>query len=221
LTKAVEFQGFKEKWQSCVQCPLSTLRKQVVFGSGNLDAALMLLGEAPGEDEDDGGLPFQGKAGKVLDSLLDMAGLTREHLWITNTCLCRPKAEKKANRAPTAPEIKACTPRLAEEITIVKPQIVVAMGNTPLYLITGKRGITSSRGWLDKPLKVRDWQARVYATLHPASLLYGSTEQIHQKRAALEADWLEIARHYLVIKEKSRQASAEESPEETQGPRTS
>lgn len=195
-TKLETFQSLQSDWINCTRCPLSELRNQVVFGHGNLDADLVMIGEAPGKDEDETGQPFIGKAGEKFNKLLEAVGIDRKNIWVTNTCLCRPKSTKpgKQNRAPLAPEIRACLPRLYEEINIIKPQIVVLAGNTPLYMATGKRGITKHRGWQDAKWNGGDFIVeKVYATLHPASLLYGSTEQIKTKRQWIWNDWQEIA----------------------------
>jgi DNA polymerase len=158
-----------------------------------------MIGEAPGEDEDNGGLPFIGRAGKVFDWLLKDAGIKREDLWITNTCLCRPVSNipGKKNRAPKLGEIKACTPRLVEELEILKPEIIVLAGNTPLYMATGTRGITKKRGWQPDRWDGKTFSSMVYATLHPASLLYGSKEQKEMKANWLREDWAAIARELL------------------------
>ena len=128
----------REEWAAWERCPLAQLRQRVVFGHGNPEAKLVMIGEAPGEDEDNGGQPFIGKAGKVFDWLLKEVGINRAELWITNTCLCRPKSSVpgKKNRAPKLDEIRACTPRLVKELEIIKPEIIVLAGNTPLYMAT-------------------------------------------------------------------------------------
>jgi uracil-DNA glycosylase family 4 len=206
--KEKAFGDFQNKWRGCQACPLSALRTQVVFGHGNLDASLAMIGEAPGEQEDKFGKPFVGPAGETFNKLLAAVGLTRESLWITNTCLCRPKIDKpgKSNRAPVVGEMQACFPRLLEELDIVKPKIIVLAGNTPLYLATGKRGILKHRGWQADAKWVGDGCVveKIYATLHPASLLYGTTEQIKEKKKLIFQDWLEIARMLSVIKAQER-----------------
>lgn len=203
-SKVEQFDRLKEKWGACQACPLAQLRTQIVFGHGNLDADLAMIGEAPGEQEDKHGIPFVGPAGEQFNRLLSAVGLNRESLWITNTCLCRPKENKpgRSNRAPKADEMQACFPRLYDEIAIVRPKIIVLAGNTPLLLATGKRGIMANRGWQKDTKWVGEGFAieYVFATLHPASLLYGSKDQIQEKKQAIYKDWLEIARMLSVIK---------------------
>ncbi len=204
----------QDAWRDCARCPLSELRKQVVFGSGNMDAKLVLVGEAPGEQEDLVGQTFVGKAGQALNKLLELVGISRQDIWITNTCLCRPRFDKpgKNNRAPTSSEIKSCFPRLAEEINIIKPEIIVLAGNTPLFMATNKRGITKSRGWQDARWNGDGFTiTKVYATLHPACLLYGSSQQKEDKWRWMQDDWLEIARSLSVKKENIKAAEESQS----------
>lgn len=190
--KEANYQLLKEAWENCQRCPLGQLRQRVVFGRGPLDAKVMMVGEAPGKEEDLGGEPFIGPAGKKFDALLAEVGLDRSQLWITNTCLCRPVStiEGKENRAPLVGEIRACSIRLAQEIAIVRPEVIVVCGNTPLFAFTGLKSITKHRGWQPVP----EGSPKLYATLHPASLLYGSAEQKQLKYQWLLEDWLNIRR---------------------------
>ena len=203
IGKEQSYTEFRERWRGCQGCPLSSLRTQVVFGQGNLDASLVMIGEAPNEQEDRFGKPSVGPAGENFNKLLAAVGLARESLWITNTCLCRPKVDKpgKSNRAPNVKEIQACFPRLYEELNIIKPKIIVLAGNTPLYLATQKRGIMKNRGWQTDAKWVGDdfIAEHVFATLHPASLLYGTTEAIKEKKKAIFEDWLAIAARMLNV----------------------
>lgn len=191
-------------WKTCQRCPLAQLRTQVVPGYGNPEARLVMIGEAPGENEDIEGKPFVGKAGDTFNKLLAAVGIDRNDIWITNTCLCRPRITNqpgRSNRAPTAHEIASCNPRLIKELEIIRPEIVVLSGNTPLYAVTGKKGITKNRGWQQVEWALGSFTInKIYSTLHPASLSYGSTEQIHQKKLWMYEDWLEISRHLNVNK---------------------
>ena len=191
--KSTQLKVLKDEWNDCTRCNLASVRTQVIFGSGNSDARLVVVGEAPGKDEDINGVPFVGRAGKLFDKILAAVDIKRDDIWITNTCQCRPKvdANGRENRAPTKKEIDACKPRFAAEMNILKPRVVVLMGNTPLLMATGKRGITKNRGWI-----INSDRLKVYATLHPASLLHGSTEQINSKKLMVWEDWQEIAREY-------------------------
>ncbi len=129
--------------RACVKCPLSQSRTQVVFGAGNADADLMFVGEAPGAEEDRQGLPFVGRSGALLTSMLEGAGLSREDVFIANTLKCRPPA----NRDPTAVEIETCRPWLFEQIRLVEPRVVATLGNFATKLLTGDQaGITRVHG---------------------------------------------------------------------------
>ena len=196
--KTKRLKVLQDEWRDCIKCKLHTLRNQVVFGVGNPEAKLVFVGEAPGEDEDLGGEPFIGRAGKLFDKILEAVNINREDIWITNTCLCRPKTEveNRSNRAPNKKEINACRPRLQEEMRIISPRVVVLAGNTPLYMATTLKGITKHRGWVIKPNKNKPNRTAIYATLHPASMLYGSAEQIKQKKRWAWEDWQEIAKVY-------------------------
>src|ERR671919_2075219 len=109
----------------CTRCPLSQGRTNVVFGSGNANADLMFVGEAPGQQEDVQGLPFVGRAGKLLDQLLEEVGLQREDVYITNVLLCRPPG----NRDPQQDEIDSCERHLFRQVEIIKPLVVATLGN--------------------------------------------------------------------------------------------
>jgi DNA polymerase len=163
----------------CTKCPLAEGRTQVVFGVGDPNADLMFVGEAPGREEDLKGEPFVGRSGKLLDKLvLEEMGLTREQFYIANTVMCRPPN----NRDPQPDEIAACGPYLEQKIQLIKPKVIVTLGNfaTKLLLNTTE-GITKVRG-------------RTYAygdttlvpTFHPSAALQGGgTEVLARMRADL------------------------------------
>lgn len=112
--------------RSCLNCALGETRKNLVVGSGSLDAAIVLVGEAPGRKEDESGLPFVGSAGKLLDGLLESAGLRREDIFIANILKCRPPG----NRRPKKHEVEACEGYLVRQLEIIKPKVVAPMGNS-------------------------------------------------------------------------------------------
>lgn len=127
----------------CTLCPLAATRNSIVFGAGNKNADVMLCGEAPGKNEDEGGLPFVGAAGKRLDALLEVAGLDREDIFIANVVKCRPPK----NRDPRPQEIKACSPFLAAQIEAIKPRILVTLGTfSSQCILNTKKPITELRG---------------------------------------------------------------------------
>ncbi len=126
----------EEKIKNCKKCPLGMLRTNAVPGSGSYDADVMFVGEAPGYWEDQKGLPFVGRAGKVLDELLAEIGLKREDVYITNIVKCRPPN----NRDPNEDEIKACSPYLDRQIDIIRPKIIVPLGRHSMSYILRKFG---------------------------------------------------------------------------------
>lgn len=126
----------EEKIKTCKKCSLGELRTNAVPGSGSYDAKIMFVGEAPGYWEDQKGLPFVGRAGKVLDELLESIGLKREEVYITNVVKCRPPN----NRDPTEDEIKACSPYLDKQIDIIRPKIIVPLGRHSMAYILKKFG---------------------------------------------------------------------------------
>jgi DNA polymerase len=127
----------------CTRCPLAATRTTVVFGSGNADADLMFVGEAPGAEEDRQGLPFVGRAGGLLTELLGEIGMERTDVFICNTLKCRPPG----NRDPQPLEIETCNPYLQRQIQLIQPRVVATLGNFATKLLTGNNtGISRVRG---------------------------------------------------------------------------
>ncbi len=147
----------------CNRCKLCEKRTQVVNSVGNPNADLMFIGEAPGADEDEQGEPFVGRAGQLLTKIIEAIDLTREEVFIGNINRCRPPE----NRQPQADEVEVCKPYLFREIAVVKPQVIVVMGNTACQnLLDTKVGITKLRGTFKDYFGVK-----VMPTFHPAYLL--------------------------------------------------
>lgn len=148
----------------CHRCGLGETRTHAVVGRGNLSAPIMIVGEGPGQNEDETGLPFVGKAGQLLEKILASVTLdTEKDVYICNIVKCRPPE----NRVPTSEEIAACIPYLLEQIRLVDPKIILFTGATAVKGLTGdKRGITKIRGtWIE-------WEGRLcMPILHPAYLL--------------------------------------------------
>jgi DNA polymerase len=166
-----------EEASGCTKCKLAAAgRTQVVFGMGDPNADLMFVGEGPGAEEDKQGLPFVGRSGQLLDRiLLEELGLTRDRVYIANTVCCRPPG----NRDPEPDEISACNPWLEQKIALIKPKVIVTLGNfaTKLLLET-KEGITKLRG------KAYPFRTGVLIpTFHPAAVLRGGGEPMAQMRA--------------------------------------
>jgi uracil-DNA glycosylase len=148
-------------------CALKRTAKSLCFARGREDARIMLIGEAPGRDEDLQGKPFVGPAGQMLDRMLEAIGLTEDHVYITNTVYWRPPG----NRNPTPEEVEACAPFLARQIELLSPQVLVLLGKAAAQRILGVAdGIMRLRGkWLSYRCAGRD--IPTLATLHPSYLL--------------------------------------------------
>lgn len=145
--------------------------KHLVFGEGFIGARVCLIGEAPGEKEDEAGRPFVGKAGKQLDEFLSISGIRRESVFITNAVKFRPTSEGKkglVNRTPTKKEIEAFRPFLLKELELLKPEIIVTLGNTPLFAVTGENlRIGDVHGAF-----LKHGDLTLYPMYHPASVIY-------------------------------------------------
>lgn len=162
----------KETALTCSRCHLSRSRTNVVFGEGNPDAPLVLIGEGPGDNEDRTGRPFVGRAGKLLDELLGRCRMTREHVYITNIIKCRTvdlETGALANRAPAPDEIRACNPWLEEQIAILKPDVIICVGSPSAQTVIRKGfRITQERGLWFENVPYAPW---AMAILHPAYLM--------------------------------------------------
>lgn len=135
--------GLYKEVSTCTKCPLHETRGKAVFGAGDADAELMFVGEAPGAEEDRQGLPFVGRAGQLLNQLLEEIGLSREGVFIANVLKSRPPG----NRDPLPLEVEACEPYLFEQVRLIEPKVVCTLGNFATKLLTGSPvGITKVRG---------------------------------------------------------------------------
>jgi uracil-DNA glycosylase len=199
--KAAAFADLRRRAMACVKCPhLASSRKNVVFGVGSPDAELMFIGEAPGADEDEQGEPFVGKAGQLLTKIIQAMGLTRETVYIGNILKCRPDTpgQTAGNRKPTPEEMQTCIPYLHEQIDLIRPKVIVALGATAVEGLLGKTiGITKLRG---------NWKTYrgipLMPTYHPAYLLRNQAPS--EKRRVWE-DMLQVMERLgLPISEKQR-----------------
>jgi len=153
----------REDIGDCTRCKLHKGRHKIVFGDGSAAAQLVFVGEGPGADEDAQGLPFVGRAGKLLTQMIEAMGLERADVYICNVVKCRPPE----NRAPEPDEVATCSPYLLRQIDVIRPKVIVCLGAVAAKtLLQTNRGITQFRGqWLD-------WRGRkLMATYHPAYLL--------------------------------------------------
>lgn len=149
---------------NCRECGLHQQRTQTVFGSGNQHASLMIIGEAPGFYEDKQGLPFVGKAGKLLDKMLKAIGLERQEVYITNLVKCRPEQ----NRDPNINEIASCSTYLRQQIALVNPSIILALGRYAAHYLLGS---SASLAKLRNSKHVLEDNTAVVVSYHPAYLL--------------------------------------------------
>ena len=149
------------------RCPLATTRTRLVFGSGNADADLMFVGEAPGAEEDRQGIPFVGRAGRLLDQLLGEIGLERGDVFVANVLKCRPPG----NRDPLPAEIEECEPHLMRQIALIEPKVVCTLGNFSTKLLSGSpQGITKVRG-RPQARRIGGLDVQLYPLFHPAAAL--------------------------------------------------
>jgi uracil-DNA glycosylase family 4 len=168
--------------QDCRKCPLAEGRNTVVFGTGNADADLMFVGEAPGFHEDQQGKPFVGRAGKLLDQLLEEIGLARTDCFIANVLKCRPPD----NRDPMPDEIDACRDHLTQQIELIHPRVICTLGNFATKLLTGSpQGITRVRG-VPQAHEIAGRSVFLYPIFHPAAALR-TTAMLEQLRADFQA----------------------------------
>lgn len=199
--KAAALAELRQRAMACVRCPnLASSRKQVVFGVGNVNAELMFVGEAPGADEDEQGEPFVGRAGQLLTKIIQTMGLSRDSVYIANILKCRPDTpgQSAGNRKPTPAEMQTCIPFLHEQIDLIRPKVIVALGGTAAEGLLGDvPGITKLRGtW-------RTYRATpLMPTYHPSYLL--RNQALGEKRRVWE-DMLQVMEKLnLPVTEKQR-----------------
>ncbi|MGH7953174.1 MAG: uracil-DNA glycosylase [Limisphaerales bacterium] len=199
--KIEAFNALRARALVCVRCAhLASSRKNVVFGVGNIDAQLMFVGEAPGADEDAQGEPFVGRAGELLTKIIQATGLKRSDVYIANILKCRPDTpgQMSGNRKPTAEEMTTCIPYLHEQIDLIQPKVIVALGATAVEGLLGKTlGITKLRG---------HWQTYrgtpLMPTYHPAYLL--RNQAVSEKRKIWEDMLAVMEKLEMPVSEKQR-----------------
>ena len=166
--------------RGCPLCKLARTRKNAVPGEGQLAARIMFVGEAPGRSEDEKGRPFVGAAGRILDDLLQKAGIERSQVFVTNVVKCRPPN----NRVPEDDEAAACRPYLDRQIALIKPKVICILGRTAYASLLGGSSITTNRGKI-----VEKAGQKYFLTFHPAAAIYNKS-----LLAALEADLKKLAK---------------------------
>lgn len=175
-------QTLRTEMSTCESCDLCKDRTQVVFGEGPENPLIMIIGEAPGEEEDNRGIPFCGASGDKLDKILSYVGIPREEVYITNSVLCRPPN----NRNPRPEEMAECKWRLDLQIEILRPKLIIALGRVACQALRGEpfKGALSQffcdspkvlekhpDGWMRYGLRDKDYEARVMVSYHPSYLL--------------------------------------------------
>jgi uracil-DNA glycosylase len=201
LSNREKFRQLEQTTLTCRKCPhLVAFRHQVVFGVGNPDAELMFVGEAPGADEDLQGEPFVGRAGELLTRIIQTMGFSREEVYIANVLKCRPDMPpgKTGNRPPTAEEMATCLPYLREQIALIQPKLMVALGGVAMRGLLG----------LDQPMKSLRGRWHQFAgipvmpTFHPSYLL--RNQSLTEKRKVWEDMLLVLERLERPITERQR-----------------
>ncbi len=192
--RAAALEAIRADIGDCTRCPLASQgRHQIVFGDGDPNARLMFVGEGPGADEDAQGLPFVGRAGQLLNNMINAMGLKREQVYIANVVKCRPPQ----NRTPEPVEANTCMQFLWKQIDVVHPEVIVALGATAAtYLLGGKASLASLRGRIHS---LRD--SKLIVTYHPAYLLRDPRQKVEAWKD------LQIAMKELGLKAPARPAS--------------
>ncbi len=162
-SRAEALRAIQHEIGDCTRCALSAFRNKIVFGDGDPNARLMFVGEGPGADEDAQGLPFVGRAGQLLNNMIAATGLKREQVYIANIVKCRPPQ----NRVPEPDEANTCSPFLFQQIDVIRPEVLVALGSTAAtYLLGVKSSLSGLRGRIHACRGTK-----LIVTYHPAYLL--------------------------------------------------
>lgn len=186
-----------EQAKTCSACSLSQTRSNVVFGMGNPEAPLVIIGEGPGQNEDSTGLPFVGRSGQFLDERLKECGITRKHIYICNVVRCRActyQAGRLQNRPPSIEEAKACQPWLEQTLQIIQPLVILCLGSPSANAIIHRNfRITQERGrWYESK-----YAPHAMASWHPAYILRLEGEAYNKAKEELTGD-IEAARKRVV-----------------------
>jgi len=217
MSKQERLADYRRRVFACRDCPLWETRTNVVVGEGNIDAKLTFVGEGPGENEDLQGRPFVGRAGKLLEEVLLENGLSREDVWITNIIRCRAtirEGESVRNRPPRPQEVQMCRKWLEEELSIIKPKVIVCLGGPSAEVVIHKGfKMTEERG---------TWFKSVYApfalaTYHPAYVLRQPGRAFDELRWMLSEDIAEARRKAESAEEEATPGERIISPSSEEG----
>ena len=201
---AAEIEELRLSALACEQCELCETRTNVVFGEGNPDTPLVIIGEGPGENEDATGRPFVGRAGALLDQALRENGLTRKHVYITNVIKCRAcisEAGRTRNRPPRTSEIAACSYWLDRQLALIQPLVILCLGAPAANTIIHRDfRMTQERGkWFETR-----YARYAIAALHPAYILRQDGEMYEQTRSSLVADIASARRKVIEAKKEPK-----------------
>src|SRR3990170_3383038 len=213
VERAAALREYAEQTATCTKCALAEGRTQVVFGSGDPNAELLFVGEAPGFHEDQQGVPFVGQAGQLLEKLLNGIGLSRTDVYVANVLKCRPPG----NRDPQPDEIEACESHLFRQIELIRPTLVATLGNFATKLLSGKpTGITRVHG-VPQQVTLGGNEVTLYPLYHPAAALY-----TRSMLSVLEQDFARIpellGRATVVPAQSSPPDEPDAEPEHLRGP---
>ncbi|MDD5464692.1 MAG: uracil-DNA glycosylase [Candidatus Moranbacteria bacterium] len=171
MNKQTQLEKLNKKMSACSACALRSSCTQVVFGSGNPEAKIMFIGEAPGKKEDATGTPFVGAAGKFLNEMLAEIKLKREDVYIANVCKCRPPE----NRDPSPEEIATCWPWLLQQIQIIQPKLIITLGRHSMERFLPKAKISEIHGQVTKTNIAKIGSQNIFTLYHPAAALYNGS----------------------------------------------
>lgn len=179
----------RKRWRLCRECRLCGVRKKLVYGAGALSPKILIIGEAPGPQENQKGLPFIGPAGEILRNILKKPRISLVKVsFITNMVACYPSDDGVRFRQPKPDEIEACSKRIDSLYEVIKPKIVVLLGNVALSSIDQK-GITKARGWHKH---YRFYNSFIFATYHPSYILRHGGESKKELMKEYQKDWIRI-----------------------------
>ncbi len=187
MNKKVALEKLNKEMMGCEKCALRKKCSRVVFGIGNVNAKIMLIGEAPGKKEDELGIPFVGAAGKFLDEMLSSIKLTRDDVYIANIVKCRPPE----NRDPSKKEIEKCWPWLEKQIQIIDPKLIVTLGRHSMNIFFPKMKISESHGKEFELNYPKIGTRHFLALYHPAAALYNGS-----MRNTLKNDFSKIKKFF-------------------------
>lgn len=203
----------REAAAKCRGCELWLEATQTVFGEGPGHATVMLVGEQPGDQEDRAGRPFVGPAGRLLDDGLDAAGIDRDQVYVTNAVkhfkfVRQELTRRRLHKKPSATEVRACNPWLREEVRLVRPDLVVALGSTAAQALLGSSfRVTQHRGEVVES----DWAGPVLATVHPSSVLRAPDEYRADARREFFEDLAKAAAYLTALPSSRRRSPARQS----------